>query len=161
MTEDLDFICYTLKRLLLMAAIGVAVGTVLSFLLMFRPYFHPVPRLDPGQIEASRSFLVHCKYLEQEWPEQWRRLPTERFNVSVPHLTMKNTCAIYLGNGKILIFPDYFGSHECYDGSVGAVVAHEMMHQIGLPPHDSPKDPEFDPIEIAMAHCLAEGNGGI
>ena len=110
-------------------------------------------------IDDSIKILQNCDLLKEKWPTAYAQL--DGITPFVYYTTVKNenACAQFYA-GIIVVYPPAF-SIDCYGGNVTAVIAHEILHQIGLPNHKiRPRNEaewvqylRTDPIEKIMAVC--------
>jgi hypothetical protein len=124
-----------------------------------------VPTVTPDQVHQAAQFLADCKFLEKHWAfERVKLYEGIEFNVVVPAYGESGVCARYLPNGSkdyIFLYPMSWHDDGCYEANPMLVLAHEMLHQLGLPPHYTPQSNwiEYmtqDPIEVAMRMCFEE-----
>lgn len=124
-----------------------------------------LPEFTGKNIIESAEFLNECKYFQHHWPEEWLSLAQGvEFRVIVPRYGEQSFCARFVPNGKtsfIFLYPMAWESRGCYGASPMLVLSHEMLHQLGLPPHFIPAYhwKEYinnDPIEITMQACIKE-----
>jgi len=125
-----------------------------------------LPTLTIPQIAASANFLAKCTYFGIVWPQQKQKLLNGAlFHVIVPPLSPPNICGVFVPGGDsdsnyIFLYPQSWTNKGCYGASPMMVLSHEMLHQLGLPPHFIENGTEEyyknDPIEITMTRCMAE-----
>ena len=86
----------------------------------------------------------------------------ESYNVAVPKKGPKGICGYYMHSRHrdwLVLYPSSWKSKACYNKSPMLVLSHEMLHQIGMPPHfdkDSSDYYNIDPIETTMTKCIGE-----
>lgn len=110
-------------------------------------------------VEDSIKFLLDCAALKKQYPAAYAQL--DGLTPFVYYTTVKNddSCAQYYA-GIIVLYPPAF-SVDCAGGNTSIIIAHEILHQVGLPPHkihpkteaDWVKYLRTDPIEKIMAEC--------
>jgi hypothetical protein len=151
-----------MKKLIL-ASLALAIATIL-FLYARKSQRKAIP---DQKIEAAISFLQGCNSLRLEHQEVWEKVFTTDFRILFVPYDEPGVCARYF-LGTIIIHPVTLDGNTCYEGHVEYVIAHEMLHALGMPPHTLPirTQTEFDyylrhdPIELAVAACRAEFDYG-
>lgn len=149
---------YMIKKLAF--TLGIICGIMqISFASPLKLWGKPVKQVSNNQVELSREFLLSCDFFNKFWPEAAQKLKTEEFRVLIPGLVESGICArfVELTHARIiLMFPDMLHHPGCYDGNPMETLSHEMLHQVGLPPHRPRSEVSIDPIEITMAMCHSE-----
>lgn len=123
--------------------------------------------IDYARIEkstrAAMSFLKGCSYLKSEYPQAYINLHYIK-EIKIDFDMSDNTfCGVWSpSNMTIILFrPALENAPGCY-GSLHYVIAHELLHRIGLPNHKGDQRENFknyletDEIEITMRECASE-----
>jgi len=146
------------NRLFNILTLLILVGVALAAYVHNRSLLPPL--LTASQIEESRQFLLQCHYLENNWPAAHDYLSvTTDFTVNVS--ASNRLCGVYDPEKvEITLFRPAWVERGCMGPSPKLVLAHEMLHQAGLPPHTRYATPQLylqlDPIEIVMRFCTIE-----
>lgn len=115
------------------------------------------------QIEMSRNFLLQCKDFKEDYPEAYLYTKKMKVRVIVYNVNQPGVCAEYFGYNKsdfIIMYPislsPTYSLERCGQSSM-MILAHEMLHQAGLPLHnryDNPLDFErLDAINRLITQC--------
>jgi len=111
-------------------------------------------------VDISRKKLRACEYFKKNWPTQWSTLDNLQYLKVTAHLFSDGKhCGfgIYEESHIILLREAIEELHSCM-GSSTFVVAHEMLHVVGMPPHKEYETRQDylleDPIEKVMWWCI-------
>lgn len=130
----------------------------------FKKPLKNVPTLTKQEVTEAASFLHQCSYFEENWEFSHDLMTGEDFNIVVVPYDEPGVCGRFVpsgGSDYIFLYPQAFDSEGCYGGNAMLVLAHEMLHQLGMPPHYIPQSNWeeyvlYDPIEVTMRKCILE-----
>lgn len=112
-------------------------------------------------IVVARKMLERCSYLKESYPKSYELVTSKITRMNIFYIPIKsNVCGISVSPETIAVSEDSFNEDlGCY-GNLAALVAHEMLHSIGLPGHEEYETAEAyydnDDVEMTLKICYLE-----
>lgn len=121
------------------------------------PHKGALDTIGVKEIQASKQFLVQCKYFKRMYPRTYQKLSnTEKFTVYLDKTLDSQFCGVAF-EGVITIFNRSYEKGLC--NPLIQLLAHEMLHVVGLHHNIPYEDDRYwteDKVKIIENTCVTE-----